>query len=198
MKKQPAIPAAKIDFAALRAGGVDTIAVAFPDHCGRLVGKRIPTEFFEKTLGGEGLFHTCNYLLTVAMELEPLPGFALAGWERGYGDFAIRPDPSSLKTTGWYPGGAVVVCNLLHQDGRPVEQSPRRVLERQVKACGERGLSLKVASELEFYLFRGSYDGIARSKFRDMEPTTPYLIDYSIHGTSADEAFLHDVRSSMN
>jgi len=196
-KQQYAEVGIKLDLGTLRASGVDTIAVAFPDQCGRLLGKRLPIDYFGAQMEREGLLHVCNYLLATDIELEPLQGFEIASWEKGYGDFALQPDPATLRLTRWYPGGAIVICNLLHEDGRPVEQSPRRILERQVSIFNERGLFPKMASELEFYLFKGTYDEMAERSYRDMVPSTRYIIDYSIQGTSGDEEFLRKVRSAM-
>ena len=87
------------------AGEIDTVVVAFPDHYGRLMGKRVPAGYFDELIA-EGELHACDYLMTADMELEPLPGFAFASWDTGYGDMALRPDLSTLRLTPWLPGSA--------------------------------------------------------------------------------------------
>jgi glutamine synthetase len=180
----------------VEAGTVDTVIAAFPDHYGRLMGKRIPAGYFLEEVAGTGA-HACDYLLTCDMELEPLPGFAHASWDSGYGDMVLRPDPDTLRLVPWHPGSALVICDLHHEDGRPVEVSPRRILKRQISECQRRGLSPMMASELEFYLFRGTSQEITAGGFRAMQPTTDYLIDYHILGTSVDEELLRRVRNLM-
>jgi glutamine synthetase len=177
-------------------GKLDTVIAAFPDHYGRLMGKRIPADYFIENVMQAGI-HACDYLLTCDMEMEPLPGFAFSSWDQGYGDMQLKPDPASLRLLPWLPGSALVLCDLFTGKGDPVEISPRRILQRQIGACHQRGLFPIMASELEFYLFEGSAAELAGRGFREIVPTTSYLIDYDILGTTRDEDFLKDVRTMM-
>src|SRR6476620_1029003 len=81
-------------------GIIDTVLVVFTDHYGRFLGKRFDAEFFleEAAKGGT---HGCDYLLTVDMEMEPVPGYRFANWERGYGDFHLVPDFKTLRVASW-------------------------------------------------------------------------------------------------
>src|SRR5438046_2153415 len=92
----------------VRAGSIDTIVVAFPDVFGRLVGKRFDAKFFLEQVASHGT-HACNYLLAVNLEMEPQDGFKLANWEKGFGDFAMKPDLSTLREIPWQPGAALVL-----------------------------------------------------------------------------------------
>src|SRR2546427_4486429 len=116
----------------IRRGDIDTVIVAVPDVFGRLVGKRVTGQFFLDCVAKEGT-HGCNYLLTVDIEMEPMSGFKLANWEKGFGDFEWRPDLSTLRVVPWQPGAALVLCDLHHHGGRAVEEAPRSVLRRQVE-----------------------------------------------------------------
>src|SRR5512140_75008 len=84
----------------IRSGAVDTVIVAFPDVFGRLVGKRCTGDFFLDSVAVHGT-HGCNYLLTVNIEMDPLDGFKLANWDKGFGDFAMQPDLASLRVLPW-------------------------------------------------------------------------------------------------
>ena len=75
-------------------GEIDTVVAAFTDMQGRLIGKRVTGRYFMDAVRQE--WHACDYLLTVDMEMEPVPGFKAASWDKGYGDFAIRPDLAHL------------------------------------------------------------------------------------------------------
>src|ERR1041385_9355071 len=77
-------------------GKIDTVIVAAPDVPGRLVGKRFTGSNFTDTVAAHGT-HGCNYLLTVDIEMEPQTGFALANWEKGFGDFEFRPDLDTIR-----------------------------------------------------------------------------------------------------
>src|SRR5215211_6629300 len=145
---------AALDLNALRqkvsASEIDTIIIAFPDTNGRLVGKRLVAQYFIDHCD-EGT-HGCNYLLTVNMEMDPLQGFKLASWDRGFGDFAMKPDLSTLRLLPWQNKSAMVFCDLQFDDNTPVNEAPRSVLRRQVDRLAGQGLTCNIASELEFFL----------------------------------------------
>ena len=79
------------------AGKIDTVLVAFPDMQGRLIGKRFQAEFFLE--GAIDETHGCNYLLADDIDMEPVPGYEAASWDKGYGDFVMKPDLSTLRLT---------------------------------------------------------------------------------------------------
>ena len=136
---------------------LDTVVMAFTDMQGRLLGKRLHRDFFldqiEHGHGTEG----CNYLLAVDMEMDPVPGYSIASWERGYGDFGLQPDLATLRRIPWHEATALVLCDVTWHDGSPVRPSPRQVLARQVERARELGYEAMFGSELEFFLFRESY-----------------------------------------
>src|SRR6478672_10483391 len=115
----------------IETGEIDTVLVVFPDHGGRLVGKRLTAPYFLES--AEHGTHGCNYLLTVNIEMDPLEGFKLASWEQGYGDFAMKPDFASLRLLPWQPGSAMVLCDLMTDDGDLVAEAPRSMLKKQVE-----------------------------------------------------------------
>ena len=179
------------------AGAVDTVITCFTDMQGRLMGKRLDAEFFlsENEAGhpGEG----CNYLLALEMEMDPVPGYAIASWERGYGDFGLRPDLSTLRRIPWHEATVMVQCDVEWHDGTPVGPSPRQVLKAQVEKARGLGFDPMFGSELEFFLFRESYLEAHAKHYHDLTPSVPYILDYHILAASFDEPFLRAVRTSM-
>src|SRR5262249_43211182 len=139
--------------AEVEAGRIDTVVCAFTDMQGRLVGKREHAHFFLCESVDHGL-EGCNYLLGLDMEMDPQPGYAMASWERGYGDFHLLPDLATLRRIPWLEGTALVLCDVAWEDGSPVAASPRQVLRAQVERARARGLEPMVGSELEFYLLK--------------------------------------------
>src|SRR5258708_3749566 len=131
--------------AKVRKREIDTIIVAFPDVFGRLVGKRFRAEFFLDNVLKSGT-HACNYLLTVNMEMDPMDGFKLANWEKGFGDFEMRPDRSTLRRLPWHPATVLVICDYLHHDGKRVAEAPRSVLRRQLDQLSKQKLTCFIAS----------------------------------------------------
>ena len=170
----------------VEAGRIDTVVMAMTDMQGRLQGKRLDAQAFAREIAEHGA-EGCNYLLALEMEMDPVPGYEIASWERGYGDFVMRPDLATLRRVPWLEGNALVLCDVAWHDGTPVAPSPRQVLKRQVERAAERGLTPMVGSELEFYLLRESYAEAHDRHYRGLTPSVPYILDYHILATSYDE-----------
>jgi glutamine synthetase len=186
-------PKGMLEPQALRAlvaeGGIETVVVGFTDHYGRLLGKRFDAEMFVEDIMREGA-HACDYLLTVDMEMEPVPGYRFANWELGYGDFHLVPDMATLRVASWLDKSALVLCDVQSEKTHGyVEVAPRSILRRQVDAAGRLGYESFAASELEHYLFRTSFRDAARRGFRDLEPAGWYLEDYHILQGTRTESF---------
>jgi glutamine synthetase len=179
------------------AGRIDTVAVAFTDMQGRLVGKRLHVEHFLTDVAVGEPVEGCNYLLALDMEMDPVPGYAIASWERGYGDFALRPDLGTLRRIPWLEGTAMVLCDVAWNDGSPVRPSPRQVLRAQVERARGLGFEPMFGSELEFFLLRETYAEAHRKGYRDLTPSVPYILDYHLLATSYDEPLLRAVRNGM-
>ena len=159
---------------------------------------RGPAFLFEEILGEEGL-HACLYLLAIDMEMEPLPGYEYASWETGYGDFRMVPDMSTLRWCPWIEKTVMVICDIFEEEeaDKEVEVTPRTILKRQIARAAELGYTIKTGSELEFYLFRDSYRDAAERGYRDLRPSSPYIMDYHMLQTTRDEWFVRQVRNSM-
>src|SRR5438128_2067581 len=181
----------------LRDAGVDTVVVAFTDMQGRLMGKRIHVDFFLEELDAGHAFEGCNYLLALEMEMEPVPGYELASWERGYGDFTLLPELATLRRLPWLEAAALVLADVVWQDGSPVAPSPRQVLKRQVARARELGYEAMFGSELEFFLFKESYAEAHANHYRDLTPSVPYILDYHVLATSYDEPLIRQIRNQM-
>lgn len=178
-------------------GAIETIVVGFTDHYGRLLGKRYDAEMFVEDIL-EGGAHSCNYLLTTDMEMEPVPGYSFASWELGYGDFHLVPDFDSLRTASWLERSAFVLCDLQNEKTHErVSVAPRSVLRRQVEAAKGLGYDTFAASELEHYLFRKSYREAQAQDFRDLSPAGWYLEDYHILQGTRTEDFHAAVRKHL-
>jgi glutamine synthetase len=183
--------------AGVRDGSIDTVVVAFTDMQGRLMGKRVHGEYFLENHVAEHGVEGCNYLLALDMEMDPIPGYEMANWEKGYGDFVLQPDPATLRLTPWLEATALVLCDVLWHDGEPVNPSPRQVLKRQVGRAEELGYTPMFGSELEFYLLKETYAEAHEKHYRDLTPSVPYILDYHILATTYDEPLLRQIRNCM-
>src|ERR671934_2355893 len=179
-------------------GAIDTVVVAFTDMQGRLMGKRLHGEFFVEEVEAEHEVEGCNYLLALDMEMDPIPGYEIASWERGYGDFALKPDLATLRRIPWLEATALVLADVLWHDGSPVGPSPRQVLARQVERARELGFEPMFGSELEFFLFKESYAEAHERHYRGLTPSVPYVLDYHVLATSYDEPLIRQIRNGMH
>jgi glutamine synthetase len=179
-------------------GVVDTVVVAFTDMQGRLMGKRLHAEFFlEQVEGGHGT-EGCNYLLALEMEMDPVPGYEIASWEQGYGDFELVPDLATLRRIPWLEGTALALADVLWHDHSPVQPSPRQVLKAQMERAAALGLTPMMGSELEFYLVKETYAEAHANGYAELTPSVPYILDYHILGTTYDEPLLRAIRNHMH
>ena len=183
--------------AAVTAGEVDTVVAAFTDMQGRLLGKRLDADYFMESAAKGEPVEGCNYLLTVDMEMDPVPGYRIASWERGFGDFNLVPDFATLRRIPWQEATALVLCDVSWHDGKPVRPSPRQVLRAQVERARALGFEPMFGSELEFYLLKETFAEAHAKHYQDLTPTVPYNLDYHVLATSYDEGFIRAVRTGM-
>ncbi|MER5894675.1 glutamine synthetase family protein [Streptomyces sp. NPDC001876] len=177
-------------------GEIDTVVLAFPDMQGRLQGKRFAASFFVDEVlehGTEG----CNYLLAVDTDMNTVDGFAMSSWANGYGDFAMHPDLTTLRRVPWHEGTAMVLADLAWEDGSPVVAAPRQILRRQLERLAAHGLTAHVGTELEFIVFKDTYEQAWDRNYRDLTPANQYNIDYSVLGTGRIEPLLRRIRNEM-
>jgi glutamine synthetase len=180
----------------VEAGTIDTVVAAFTDMQGRLLGKREEAQYFVAETAAHGL-EGCNYLLALDMEMDPQPGYAMASWERGYGDFHLLPDMATLRKIPWLEGTALVLCDVAWEGGEPVVASPRQVLATQVARTHAAGFEPMFGSELEFYLLKETYAQAHEKHYRGLTPSVPYILDYHVLATTYDEGFIRQIRNGM-
>lgn len=180
----------------IETGRIDTVLLAITDMQGRLQGKRLSARYFlDEVLhhGSEG----CNYLLAVDVDMNTVDGYAMSSWERGYGDFVMKPDLSTLRRIPWQEGTVLLMADLTWEDGSDVTASPRQILRRQLARLAERGLAAYVGTELEFVVFDNSYEDAWQRAYRDLTPANLYNVDYSLLGTARIEPLLRRIRREM-
>ena len=177
-------------------GAIDTVLLAICDMQGRLQGKRLAARhFLEEVAGHEA--EGCNYLLAVDVDMNTVDGYAISSWEQGYGDFVMHPDLSTLRRLPWLDGTAACLADVAWKDGREVAPSPRQVLRRQIDRLGQRGWTANAATELEFLVFRDTYEQAWEKAYRDLTPANQYNVDYSLLGTSRVEPLIRRIRNGM-
>jgi glutamine synthetase len=182
--------------AEVEAGRIDTVLLCLTDMQGRLQGKRMHARFFVDEVVEHGA-EACNYLLAVDVEMNTVGGYAMSSWEKGYGDFVMAPDLSTLQPIPWLEGTALCLVDLRWEDGSDVVASPRQVLRAQLARLAERGWTANAGSELEFILFENSYEDAWDRGYVGLTPANRYNVDYSILGTTRVEPLLRAIRNAM-
>ncbi len=135
--------------------GIEDIECITPDQAGVARGKMMPTSKF--TSNTSLALPSAVFMMTISGGYpEDGNGFA---YPEDDGDLKLVPDLSTLSAVPWEEDPtAQVICDLVHQDGRSVEFTPRNLLKRVVAAYEAKGLKPVVAPEIEFYLVRKNPD----------------------------------------
>ncbi len=176
-------------------GDIDTVVVAFTDMQGRLQGKRLHGKYFVNEVLGHGT-EGCNYLLGVDIDMNTVEGYAITSWDRGYGDMEFVLDLDTIRVLPHLPATAMIQCDLVWPDHKPVVQSPRTILAKQVQRAADLGYIAVAGTELEFILMEDTYEEAHDKGYRDLVPSNQYNVDYSILGTTRVEAILRDIRNA--
>ncbi|MBI4428551.1 MAG: glutamine synthetase [Ignavibacteriales bacterium] len=176
---------------------IETILVVFPDMYGRLMGKRVTAHFFADHILRNGM-HACDYLLASDMEMTPVPGYEFASWQRGYGDFRLKPDPQSLRLASWLDKTAIVLCDVFEEEkDNLVSVAPRTILKLQMERARKKGYVPMGATEVEFFLFNDSYENAARKQYVSLDPAGSYIEDYHILQGTKEEDVVGAIRSHL-
>jgi glutamine synthetase len=179
---------------AVTAGEIDTVLVVFTDLYGRFMGKRYDADFFIDAVSDHGT-HSCDYLLTVDMEMDPIAGYRFANWERGYGDVHLMPDMATLRRAAWLDRSALVLCDVENERSHQlIDIAPRTLLRKQIDRAQQMGYQAMAGSELEYYIYADSYMEAARKGYVNLTTVGWYLEDYHILQGSREEAYNAAVR----
>lgn len=191
---------ANVSFDALKdlaaSGDVDTVLVCMVDMQGRLMGKRFHVSNFIESSHRET--HCCNYLFATDLEMATPDGYAATSWEKGYGDYVMKPDLSTLRRLPWLEGTVMVLCDIIdHHTHEPVPHTPRQILKEQIARAQSMGFTAMMATELEFFLFEKSFDEIRREGYRNLTPISGYNEDYNILQTTKEEHVMRPIRNLL-
>jgi len=183
-------------FSKIAGGEIETVVMAFPDRYGRMVGKRTAGQFFVDHVADHGT-ENCDYLLTCDLDNQPQTGFRFSSFDLGYGDMVAVADWSTVRILPWVAKTALVICDLQSTDGRAVEVSPRTILRRQDEQARALGFTPMLGSEIEFFLFRESYEEALGRGYHRLRPHSAFAEDYNIQATTRDEPVIGAIRKAL-
>jgi glutamine synthetase len=181
----------------LAAGEVDTVMCAAPDPYGRLVGKRLTANAFRTLcIDGEGV-HASTFVFAVDMEMNPIE-LPVSNLDNGYLDFRLVPDMATLRRVPWEPRTVMVLCDAYASESDELLTiAPRSILRAQLARVEQRGLQVKFASELEFFLSRTAPDEAWKRRYRDLEMLSNYRSDYQMLQSGRDDWFISQLRNGL-
>ena len=170
--------------------------VAFPDMQGRLIGKRFQAEFFLE--GAIDETHGCDYLLADDIDMEPVPGYEAANWDKGYGDFVMKPDLATLMKATWLEGTALVLADLVdHHHHEPIPHSPRAILKAQLARLATAGLHRQFRLGTRILPVRRDFRTVHDKGYRNLKTAGYYIEDYHIFQTTKEEGVMRALRKQL-
>ncbi|CAF2747358.1 unnamed protein product [Rotaria sp. Silwood2] len=125
---------------------------------GRVMGKRFDAHFFQESAADKGT-RCCTSLLACDMNMGPQSGYTYANWQRGFGDFHLVPDSTSLRLMSWHNKTETVICDIYddkENDHILVPYAQRSILRNQIEAASKLSYKVLSASELEYYTYENS------------------------------------------
>ena len=194
MTAPPNGPALRADH--LTDAGIRTVIVTSADVTGRLVGKRFPVDVFHKLMHEGVPLSSC--VLGWDLDQWPGPAQAYTGHHTGWHDVRLVPDLDTLRPAAWLDATAICVADFVEMGGDAlVEVAPRTILRRQVERFEAEGQTPQVASELEFSLYRGTYDDGRTNGYDTLVPTTIARADYTVQAGDQHEDFFGPARQML-
>ena len=152
------------------------IEVAWADHLGHTLGKRLPAAGFLERIADERVAF-CEAALTWDVLANVHEGARLSDWRTGFPDLYARPDLDTFRLLPWRAGAGQVVSDVVTHDGNPVRTAPRTVLRRVTERLAELGYHAEVGVEIEFFLLDpagqplgGSVHCYSLEKANDLDP----------------------------
>ena len=181
----------------VESGKIDTVVVGATDMQGRLQGKRIHAKFFlNDTLanGTEG----CNYLLASDIEMNTIQGYDISSWDTGYADMAMLPDLNTLRPMPWHEGTVMLIADFTDHHKHGISVSPRTILKTQLERLDKAGMVAMCGTELEFIVFKETFEEAWDKGYKNLTPANQYNVDYSLLGTGRVEKLLREIRNNMD
>lgn len=176
---------------------ISTVLVAVPDMMGRLKGKRLDAQTFldglSSSRSGAPVMEACAYILATDVDMRPLPGFGLTGWEQGFQDIGVVPDLGTFRVLPYLPKTALVHGDAVHPGGTLVDVAPRHILRTQLDRLTDLGYELRAGLESEFVL----YHARPWKRSRQLRPVTLHNLDYALDHPPALTGFFEPLEAAL-
>lgn len=124
------------------------LLVAHVDYLGRLRGRRVPVDDWDRVQRSGVTFHRSNLNLTIADDLPDRPVLGATS-----GDIVSAPLPDTRRQLALERPLDLVFTRFREHDGSAWAGCPRTLLEHEVEQLASVGVRATVGFELEGYLF---------------------------------------------
>lgn len=181
----------------LKASDVDTVIITSPDMSGRLLGKRISMRKLDDYVERGVPMSNCVFGWDLPQDIGLQVPFA--GFHNGWRDFVLVPDMATIRRAAWLDRTAIIMADIVDEHTRElIAIAPRTILRRQIEALAKDGYRANVGTELEFHLYRESYDELRQRGYHTRTPSTLIHADYTVQQVNAWEPFFQDVRRRLD
>jgi glutamine synthetase len=169
--------------AAVENRSVSEIELAWADHLGHTLGKRLPAASFLQRAAAERVGF-CDATLSWDVTATVHEGARLTDWHTGFPDLYATPDPGTFRLLPWRPGAGQVVADVVGHDGDLIRTAPRTVLRRVTERLSALGYRAQVGVETEFFLLDTQGQPLAEAvhcysleKLNELGPMLTQIVD---------------------
>jgi glutamine synthetase len=153
-------PAARAEVAGrlLREAGITTVECCYSDLLGGLVGRTMTVPRFLAALAGGFAMPVATLAWNMIGDIEPLEFVSAA---TGFPNMRAWPDAATLRRAAHAPYTALCLCDTRSADGEPVPLDSRHLVRASAARLADLGVSITLATEVEFYLCQDSREPLA-------------------------------------
>ena len=153
-------PAARAEVAGrlLREAGITTVECCYSDLLGGLVGRTMTVPRFLAALAGGFAMPVATLAWNMLGDIEPLEFVSAA---TGFPNMRAWPDAATLRPAAHAPDTALCLCDTRSADGEPMPLDSRQLVRAAAARLASLGVSITLATEVEFYLCQDSREPLA-------------------------------------
>jgi len=155
-----AAPAARAEVAGrlLREAGITTVECCYSDLLGGLIGRTMTVPRFLAALAGGFAMPVATLAWNMLGDIEPLEFVSAA---TGFPNMRAWPDAATLRPAAHAPDTALCLCDTRSADGEPMPLDSRQLVRAAAARLASLGVSITLATEVEFYLCQDSREPLA-------------------------------------
>ena len=118
----------------------------------------------------------------------------------GAGRIVMRPDVDSIVSDGTDPNLGHCLCDFTDVEGNEISLCPRTLLKKITGEVDELGYTVKAAFELQFFIFKNTFDHARRGEYQNLDPVTASTSSniYLLRNAHNAKPFMDEVVKRLN